>query len=233
MATWNIKEFAKLVESLRIPGGQEVAAAAHSLAHKFLLLRVHAEEAETAFDHGFPELQQDVEIPDILDLFFEQGQKQTDFQVAQILYEAHAVAAVGVCHSISDNLAHLIYQALDLPQPDPYRPKIQGVNKALSPGPLKDAVAKLIGLREYRYLQDFSNVNKHISLVEANYHLSTPPNECPRHGVRFKAFTSGGVSHPQKWGSDLLSEIRTIRSAQISIGIELNRLLSEQAGRAS
>ncbi|MCG8383719.1 MAG: hypothetical protein MJA28_16120, partial [Gammaproteobacteria bacterium] len=105
-----------------------------------------------------------------------------------------------------------------------------GVKKQLPDKGLKVSIDKFLGLSEYRFLQDFVNINKHTRLVDAPYHISMPENGEERHGVRFKRFSYSNRHHLERWGDQLFSELKKVAEAQVGIGMQLNTVLGRTVG---
>jgi hypothetical protein len=222
MAIWKAHEFQNQVLSTY---GQdrlnEALPIMQAIGSKFMIVKLHFSEVEEAFDGMLEEA--GPEITDILGLLFSNGERRQSFGIARLKYEANLVAAAQATHSISDNLAHLIYTTFHIPHDENYRPKLQQLNKDICEGQLKGSIERLLGMREYRYLQDFANYNKHMSLVSSAYHISTPSDFDLKHGVRFKAFKA----HVEKWGDEFLHELKAIHTAQIGIGICINESIGQ------
>jgi len=101
---------------------------------------------------------------------------------------------------------------------------LKSINKIVN-GPLKDGITRFLGLKEFRYLQDFVNTTKHISLVSSSYSVDTTDNGSPGHGVKFKKFKYKNRNHNEKWGHIFLEEQKTISLEYIKIGQLLNNSL--------
>ncbi|MCG8383064.1 MAG: hypothetical protein MJA28_12780, partial [Gammaproteobacteria bacterium] len=224
MATWDLKELRELIADR---GGKKCAEDAEpyiqSFAGKFDLLSVHFHEARSVFPDFYNK-----SSPSTIDAFramLSTGEKRNNFSLAKLKYEAFALGAVQTQHSVSDVLAHLLAVAMGLPESAEAHLTLPGVKKQLPDKGLKVSIDKFLGLSEYRFLQDFVNINKHMRLVDARYHISTPENGEERHGVRFKSFSYSGRHHLERWGDQLFSELKKVAEAQVGIGMQLNTVL--------
>lgn len=225
---WDLQQLRELVAE---SGGAErvllLKPLLQSVGGKYDAARFHMSEAASVFEDFYQK--EEVPVTTAIKALFSNGEDREKFYFACLKYEAHLVAAGYVLHSVSDIIAHVIVRALELEYAEDDRVKLQGLTRLLSHGRLRDRVVALCGLVEYRYLQDFVNINKHMSLVFANYHISTPPGSEGRHGVRFQAFDIDGRHHKEKWGQDLARDFERIATAQVEIGREINRYLSHAA----
>ena len=229
MATWDLKKLRQLIADR---SGEQRAGVAEpyiqSFAGKFELLSVHFQEARSVFPDFYNK-----SSPSTIDAFramLSTGEKRNNFYLAKLKYEAFALGAAQTQHSVSDVLAHLLAVAMGLQESPEVRLKLPGVKKQLLDQELKASIDKLLGLPEYRFLQDFVNINKHMRLVDARYHISTPENGEERHGVRFKSFSYSGRHHLERWGDQLFSELKKVAEAQVGIGMQLNTVLGRTVG---
>ena len=205
----------------------EISPIVQALSSKALIVKHHFMEVEDAFKGQLE--QENPTFPDLLELLFSNGEKRQAFHMAKLRYEANIVAAAQASHSISDNLAHLIYTTFRAPSNREDRPKLERLNKEIRAGNLKLAIEHLLGLREYAYLKNFVNYNKHMSLVESRYQVDTPTDYELQHGVKFRAFRN----HSEKWGEEFLNELKKIQSAHVQIGIRVNESIGSTLFRES
>lgn len=195
--SWNLQQLRELAAEI---GGTErselINPLLQSVGGKYDSAQFHMSEAAKVFDDFYE--QEEASVSSAIKALFSNGEVREKFYLARLKYESHLVAAGYVLYSVSVILAHLIVNALGLAYPIDERVKLKGLNKVLPCGELRNSVVALCGLVEYRYLQDFVNINKHMSLVFANHHVSTPPGSQGRHGVRFQAFDVEGRHHDEK-----------------------------------
>jgi len=142
--------------------------------------------------------------------------------------EAHLLAFVQALHSVEDNLAHVIYYALNLgidPKSFVEEDKISfyAVKKRLSAGPLKNMMEEMSNDEELEHLRGLVNVSKHRNVVKAGLTVDFVNK---KHGMTLAAFSYRGVEYKQVWATDFITS--TFNSTQeyvVDIGLQLNKEL--------
>ena len=225
MMTWDIQRLRELVK--HIYGARQLEAISphiDSIEWKIRIAGFHAYSARRAFDEVFDANERDLSI--ILARMLSRGQGRIAFMDAKIGYEAHVIAYAQAMHSVADILARVVAIALNISPPSSDDDvTFDTLKAAIPPGPLKDSITRLRGLTQFRYMRDFVNQTKHVSLVFSAYSIDLTGNDSRAHGLRFNAFSIGSTMHPHKWGEDFLLDLLEVAKNYVAVGRQLNEFL--------
>ncbi len=131
----------------------------------------------------------------------------------KLISEANTIAFAQSIYSSSDLLANLIVTATNTEVDRDI--KLSEIQKKLGPNnPMKTKIAELLGFIEYKYLKDFVNKTKHISLIESNYIAYLQENN---HGMEFNGFIYNDQEYPQKNYKKIVDELYKIEQQLIKI----------------
>ena len=150
-------------------------------------------------------------------VFLSSGEDNATMYEQRHIYEANIIAAAQSTHSVSDIIAHAIYDCLNMSGVDQYEMNLKSVKSKLPKSELKDEVVSFLGRADFRYLQDFVNTTKHISLVKtrSNVDLTKTPYE---YEINVDEFSCRGRSHQSKLGSVFLEEMSYLALHYINLG---------------
>jgi hypothetical protein len=142
--------------------------------------------------------------------------------------EAHLLAMVQALHSMEDNLAHVIYYAMNFDGDPKLKMKehaidFASVRKALSAGTLLDLVVAMSDEKDLIHLRGLVNVSKHRSIVRAGITVS---NTDGKHGLTFEGFEYKGQPYSPRWATDFVaSAFDLLQEHVLAISNQLNRQL--------
>jgi hypothetical protein len=222
---WNLKELRALVREKH--GDAQVAALEPHLASVDWKIRIAAYHVYT-FNEAFAPFFAapiDGRIAAVK-MILSNGEEALQAREAKLAGEANVIACAQSTHSASDILGYVITHSLNLKLEDGKKHELPlaVVNKRLS-GEFKDKVTRLLGLQEFRYLQDFVNTTKHVSLVFSNYTVKLEPDAEVDHGLKFKSFRCRSRTHPEKWARQFICELQAVAREYVQIGRALNDAL--------
>ena len=232
MTTWDIQRLRGLAK--HIYGARQLETISphiDSVDWKIRIASFHAYSARHAFDQVLGGDQRDLSM--VFARMFSTGAERNTFMDAKIAYEAHVIACAQAMHSVADILARVVAIALSIPLPSSGGVTFDTIKAAIPPGPLKDSVTGLRGLKPFCYMRDFVNQTKHVSLVFSAYTLDLTGEDSRAHGLRFNSFSAGKSNHPQKWGEDILQELAEVAKNYVAVGRQLNAFLEGLVGQAS
>jgi hypothetical protein len=222
--TWDIQRLRELVE--RVHGAaklETIRPHIDSVDWKIRIASFHAYSARRAFDQLFDADEGDVSI--VFAKMFSGGAERIPFLDAKIAYEAHVIACAQAMHSVADLLARVVAIAINVTPLSDGDVTFDTIKTNIPAGPLKDSITRLRGLKEFRYMRDFVNQSKHISLVASGYSIDLTGKASRAHGVRFDSFSVGNTTHPDKWGEDFLLELLEVAKNYVAIGRQVNEML--------
>lgn len=221
MSSWNIKELRELIErkhgSLQL---EKLAPHLDSVSWKTVLANYHLYTAKDAFEHFFDN--EEEEYVKAVELLISTGEEASSFKEAKLISEANIIAYAQSMHSIADILSHVIFHTFRINEIKESDISIKEVNKTLPQGQLKSKVTRLLGLKEFCYLDAFVNITKHVSLVFSNYHVDLREKSEKEHGVRFNAFSYKNRQFNEKWSDKFLKELSILSYQYVDIGNEIN-----------
>jgi hypothetical protein len=242
---WHPKHLLELAWQLYGPEqSPALARCALSVAWKFEIAQYHITDALTAIPKSLPEVPDKRRAATELALLDMSGwEEPKPFSKAQLICEAHAIAAVQALHSVTDSLSHVVYLGLDL----------EGTSKPLSVGERslysvlrnleKSGVApkvtsiltRLSTSNTFRYLRTYGNTTKHVSLVKRAFGISLSDEEPENYGlviVPFRYEFRGTIEEWSiKWMDDFLNEsILFVSESAVEVGQALEEFLMAKAG---
>ena len=221
MASWNLEELRSLVKEMHgVNQLKLLQPHINSLDWKIRIAAYHSYTFAETFSPFF-ENEKSGAVKAVK-LILSSGEEASKFREAKLIAEANIIACAQSTHSVSDILSYVIIHSLKLSGIDEKRISISEVNKILSNGALKKQIERLLGLKEYRYLQDFVNTTKHISLVFSEYSVDLQSNDDDAHGIKFKSFSYKDRRHPEKWAEEFVQELRKISIEFVQIGRAIN-----------
>jgi hypothetical protein len=228
MSVWNLQELRELIK--KIHGAEQLSKAAghiNSVDWRIQQAGYHSYMASNAFSSVFEGAEH--ELVSAVRMMLSTGEEVSKFNEAKFIYEANVIACAQAMHAVADIISHVILDALAIKGLNEEKLSIQVIQTRVPPGRLKEKIVRVSGLKEFRYLQDFVNTAKHVSLVDSSYTVDLTGREKHPHGIRFKEFECKDRPHPAKWGADFLKELRQLSIEYVNLGQELNVLLSKLA----
>jgi len=221
MTSWNLEELRRIVKEKHGDNQLKVLQPhIYSVDWKIRIATYHSHVFGETFSPFFPE--QESGAIKAVKLLLSSGEEASEFHESKLIAEANIIACAQSTHSVSDILSYVIIHSLRLNDIDEQRISISEINKQLPSGGLKTEITNLLGLREYRYLQDFVNTTKHISLVFSRYSVDLQSEDDNAHGIKFKSFTYKDREHPEKWAVEFAKELRNISIVYVQIGRAIN-----------
>jgi len=221
MTSWDLQELGELVRT-KYGEAQLSLLQPHlnSVDRKIRIASYHSYAYSQVFIECFkPEHDERLQA---VRLILSNGEEANKFREAELVAEANVIACAQNTHSVSDILSYVIVHARKIDVTSDDRMTLSEVGKTLPPGALKDKITRLIGTTTFRYLQDFVNTTKHVSLVFSQYKVDLESTSDKDHGLKLAAFSYKQRSYPAKWSVDFLKELRDISVAYVEIGRELN-----------
>ena len=196
MTSWNLQELRTLVQDKH--GDNQLAILKphlDSVDWKLRIASFHSYAYSETFSSFFDEAI-DGRVAAI-GFILSNGEEADRFREAKLVAEANIIVCAQSTHSVSDILSYVIVHALKLGGVDEQRMTLSEINSALPSGILQDRVRGLLGRKEYRYLLDFVNKTKHVSLVFSQYSVNLISQNCNDHGLKFGSFSYKDRTHPR------------------------------------
>jgi hypothetical protein len=242
---WHPKHFLELAQHLYGPEqSPALARCAWSVSWKLEIAQYHITEALTAIPKSLPEVPDKRRAASELALLDMSGWEEAKpFSKAQLICEAHAIAAAQALHSVTDILSHVVYLGLGL----------EGTSKPLSVGerslysvlrnleksgvaPKVTSILRHLSTSDtFRYLRAYVNTTKHVSLVKRAFGISLRDEEPNKYGLVIQPFRyefRGTIEEWSiKWMDDFLNEsMLFVSGSAVEVSQALEEFLVAKAG---
>ena len=221
MPVWHLEDLRQLIKEHH--GADQLNKAnpyIYSVDWKIRAATYHSHAASSAFSDV---LEKDNPHPlTVFKMMFSNGEDASNFREARLVYEANVIACAQAIHSVSDIISHVIHDSLALDGIDEENLCLKDVQRLVPESSLKQTITRVLGLADFRYLQDFVNTSKHVRLVDSQYSVDLTGEDKYPHGVKFRAFVCKGRTHQSKWGEDFLKAMRQISIEYVLLGGALN-----------
>lgn len=214
----------------------------NSVSWKLLMAQYHASESKKIIERALPENEENEKLK-ITKMFFavaSNRQEAKKFNMARFCAEAHIVAFAQALHSVVDIVAQVLIFSLKLNLNSNLSEEsnIFDVKKYLINQPsfaaISHTIEKLLESYEFRYLQAYTNVTKHRSLVAKDYTLNFNPNINRSHGFVIDKFTYKGKSFTERWADEFIFDgHKFIHGEILHIGNLINETVVEDGYTAS
>lgn len=235
---WQPNEFLSLVgQKLGSAVADEISPPVASIGWKLMMAEYHAEQATRLLD-SLPPADTDARVWAAKQLIIEAspGRRDRPLRVGQFEAEAHAIACAQALHSAVDLFGPVVYAGLALGahgsigihENQRYPRNVLERLKKLSVAPgVVSALRSVLDSSAYRYIQGYTNVTKHRSLVPAFYSVSFEAEPSgTTHGMRISEFEYKGKKFASIWANELVNDYRlSIRISVVALGSALNRAL--------
>jgi hypothetical protein len=166
MSTWNLQELRTLIKNVH--GDEQLSKASSHISSvdwKLRFASYHSYTASNAFVSVF-DTEEDEPVS-VIKMVLSTGEEATKYHEAKFIYEANVIACAQAMHSVADIVSHVILDALNIDGLDENYLDLKTIQKHVSNVKLKEKIVRVLGLTSFRYLQDFVNTTKHVSLVES------------------------------------------------------------------
>ena len=224
--SWDIEKLRELIKGVQ--GEQQLALAKphlDSVVWKLRAINHHLRVASSTVEEVTEKINSVTNpIVYMWDIDDKGGADEVEEQRLKV--QANLIACAQCLHSISDLMAHLIIDCLNIEMPNGEHVNLKGVQRELPVCNLKSKAVSLLGDKKYLYFQDFVNTVKHISLIpsETNINIENKPY---KYQFKFRDFTYKGREHGELSIKEFMETMNKLGVLYIALGDSINHLLDE------
>lgn len=150
---------------------------------------------------------------------FGAADNQNEYEWAKLTNQSNVIAAIYTTRSLFDIFSQLVRGCLLESNISIEKCNIHVVRDHLRPGDLRSCLDALLNSNGFKYINDFSNISKHRSMISFGASINLVEN---RAGVQFKSFKYGSRHHPKMWSHDVLELVLQTKNTIINAGNALN-----------
>ena len=154
-----------------------------------------------------------------LKLVFGVSSNQDAFDAANLTCEANLLACIHVTRNMFEHFAQLTNELVISPKLSVDQCSLSKVRDRLPCSHLKNRVAELSESKSFKYVDALNNTTKHRLLVNHGVTIVNHENQV---GSTVGAFEYRGMSFPQRWVRDVLSDALEVKNSIIDCGNALN-----------
>lgn len=229
---WDLKELRFLVKE-NFGERQLKLANIHinSVHWKIIIAIYHLHESKNAFNQLFNNSEDKV-MDAIKACFTPDSNEGVELKEVELKAEANLIACAQNVHAIADILGYVIYHSLKMP--DMAFISLKDIQKQLIESELKKEIIKLLGLKEFSYLEAFVNTTKHFCVIFSQHQWNDSELNTLEHGMKFSSFPYQPPKkqrkrmYPEKWHHQFLTELNCISDQYVKIGQCINEYLAKQ-----
>lgn len=224
MSAWNLKELHSLIEAIHGEAQAQLASVhINTVARKLWHAGYHYQIATDAFSAVYADSDNDLII--VANTILSRGEKNRSYRYATLSHESNVIALAHVIHSLSDIFSHVIADSLKITGIEEDNTTLRVLLKNIPAAPLRDRVVRVLGLKNYDYLNAFVNSSKHIMLAASSYKVDMTESGKAPHGLHFSGFSYKGRKFTEKYCSVFLNELKSLSEEYVSLGREINMYL--------
>ncbi len=223
MSRWNLKELRDFIRENDHRSDSSVELI-NAIGNIIDIFNYHLHTALTAFDNLIES--NEASNPEHLAYILGATERQEDYEWAVLTSQANTISCIYTARSLYDVFSQLVRSQL-LPEVPIEKCNIFTISKQLPTINLKECIDSLLAENSFKYVNAFSNVSKHRTLVAAGPLIDFSSNVA---GVRFMEFEYRNMRFPNLWSKEVLEKSLEVKNGIVFAGIELNKQIISKQG---